>query len=209
LAAGSLSSRFVITVLLSSAVLASAQPNRSLTLHQTNYRVRAGEKVSIAAPAETLEFVRNAKSRIVRKGLVLAPTKRGDQVLLAASLTMKPGEYAVNISALSPTGEAREATVHVTVDALATVPATAATPPVLLLNGWDFGCLFVGDAQSTFGNSVTQYLGGAPVYFFDNCVECPNCAIEDLGNSLGQSLSLITNDDGTAVSQFDLVTHSM
>jgi hypothetical protein len=197
------------------AVLASAQPNRPLTLHRTSYRVRAGEKVSITVSGETLEFVRNAKSRIVTiggmagKGFVLAPTKRGDQVKLAASLRMKPGEYAVNIAAVSPTGEAREATIHVTVDPLATVPAAAATPPVLLLNGWDFGCMFVGDAQSTFGNSVTQYLGGAPVYFFDNCVECPNCAIEDLGNSLSQSLSLITNDDGTAVAQFDLVTHSM
>ena len=198
-----------IALLLLCAVLASAQPNRPLALHQTSYRLRPGEKVSIAAPGETLEFVRTAKSRIVNKGLVLAPTKRGDQILLAASLRMKPGEYAVSISAVSQTGEAREATVHLTVDALATVPATTAAPPVLLLNGWDFGCLFVGDAQSTFGSSVTQYLGDAPVYFFDNCVECPNCAIEDLGNSLGQSLSLITNDDGTAVPQFDLVTHSM
>jgi triacylglycerol esterase/lipase EstA (alpha/beta hydrolase family) len=40
-------------------------------------------------------------------------------------------------------------------------------------------------------------------------VECPNCSIEDLGNSLGQSLGLITNDDGSDVAQFDLVTYSM
>lgn len=46
-------------------------------------------------------------------------------------------------------------------------------------------------------------------YYFDNCVECPNCSIEDLGNSLGQSLGLITNDDGSDVAQFDLVTYSM
>jgi IPT/TIG domain/Lipase (class 2) len=210
------SSQLVTTaLLLSCAASAAPEPNRPLTLHQTSYRIRAGQKVPIAVPSETLQFLRNAKSRSVRiggtpgKGLVIAPTRRGDQVLLAASLRMKPGDYLVNISALSPAGEARQATVHITIDPLATVPATAPAPPVLLLNGWDFGCLFVGDAQSTFGNSVTDYLGNAPSYFFDNCVECPNCPIEDLGNSLGQSLSLITNDDGAAIPQFDLVTHSM
>jgi hypothetical protein len=209
--------RFASTALLACyAVLASAQtPSRPLALQRASYRVRAGEKVAVAAPGETLEFVRNAKSRIVTiggmagKGLVMAPSKRGNQVLLAASLTMKPGKYAVNVSAVSQAGEAREATVHVTVDALPTVPATAAAPPVVLLNGWDFGCMTIADAQGTFGNSVNQYLGNASAYYFDNCVECPNCAIEDLGNSLGQALSLITNDDGTPVAQFDLVTYSM
>jgi hypothetical protein len=209
--------RFASTALLTCyAVLASAQtPSRPLALHQTNYRVRAGAMVAVAVPGETLEFVRNAKSRSVRiggmagKGLVIAPSKRGDQVLLAASLTMNPGEYTVNLSAASPAGEAREATLHVTVDPLPTVSATAAVPPVVLLNGWDFGCMSITDAQGTFGNSVTQYLGNAPSYYFDNCVQCPNCAIEDLGNSLGQSLALITNGDGSAVAQFDLVTYSM
>ena len=209
--------RFVPTALLICyAVLSSAQTRPTpLTLHQANYRVRAGQAVSLAAPTETLEFVHNAKTRSVRivempaKGLVMMPDKRADQVLLAASLRMKPGEYAVNVSAVSPTGEARETTVHLTVDPLPTVPATATTPPVLLLNGWDFGCQSPSDALSTFGNSVTDYLGNASVYYFDNCVECPNCSIEDLGNSLGQSLGLITNDDGSDVAQFDLVTYSM
>jgi hypothetical protein len=209
--------RFVPTALLICyAILSSAQTRpRPLPLDQANYRVRPGEAVSLAAPTETLEFVRNAKTSSVRivgmpeKGLVMTPGKRRDQVLLAASLRMKPGEYAVNVSAVSPTGEQRESTVHLTVDPLPTVPATATTPPVVLLNGWDFGCLSPSDALSTFGNSVTDYLGNASAYYFDNCVECPNCSIEDLGNSLGQSLSLITNDDGSDVAQFDLVTYSM
>jgi hypothetical protein len=203
-----------IAALVSCALLASAQ-TRPLALHQATYRVRAGEKVSVAAPGETVEFVRNAKSRIATtgammgRGLVMAPNKRGDQVLLAAPLAMKPGEYSVKLSAVSQAGEAREATVHLIVDALRPAQTAASVPPVVLLNGWDFGCLSVSDAAGTFGNSVTQYLGGASAYYFDNCVECPNCAIEDLGNSLGQSLGLITNDDGSAVAQFDLVGYSM
>jgi uncharacterized repeat protein (TIGR01451 family) len=51
--------------------------------------------------------------------------------------------------------------------------------------------------------------GGAPEYFFDNCVECMNCSIEQLGNALGQFLNTIQFDTGAPVPQVDLVTHSM
>ena len=50
--------------------------------------------------------------------------------------------------------------------------------------------------------SLEQYLqdDGIPVvYFFDNCVECPNCKIEDLGNALGQFLNLIQYENGVLV----------
>ena len=63
--------------------------------------------MSLAAPQETLDFIRAAKTRTVRisgaqgRGFVVAPNVTGDEMLLAASLTMKPGEYAVTVSAVS------------------------------------------------------------------------------------------------------------
>jgi len=51
---------------------------------------------------------------------------------------------------------------------------------------------------------------GVPVVLlFDNCVECKNCKIEDLGDALGQVLNLIRYDTGAPVPKIDLVAHSM
>jgi uncharacterized protein (TIGR03437 family) len=214
-----------------------------MTLHQTRYRLRAGEPAKIDAPPETLDFVWNAKSRTVTiggaqaRGLVFGPNGRGDQVLLAASLTMKPGEYAVTLSAVSGAGEERAAVVNVTLDPLQSVPSSSTVPPVVLLNGlqlpstladWlTFDTCPVSIPSDTFGSLETQLTtgqslsvgnpaypaidgAGVPVvYFFDNCVEDPNGLIENLGNVLGDVLSLIRYDDGTLVPQVDLVSHSM
>ena len=80
---------------------------------------------------------RDARKRVHRR----AGNVNGDKALLAASLTMKPGEYVVTVSAVSPAGEERKATINVTVDALPVVPLGGLTPPVVLLNGWQFSVL--------------------------------------------------------------------
>jgi hypothetical protein len=147
---------------------------RPLNLNQTHYQLRAGERVPIAAPQETLDFVRNAKSRSVTilgaqgKGLVVGPNVRGDEALLAASLTMKPGEYAVTVSAVSGTGEERAAAVDVTLDPMQTVPLGSTEPPVVLLNGlqlpatladWlTFDTCPVSSPSDTFGPLATQLM---------------------------------------------------
>jgi pimeloyl-ACP methyl ester carboxylesterase len=202
---------------------------RSLELHKTKYRMRPGETVAFDAPRETLDFVRAAKKRATttarkeKSGFIIGPSVKSDQVLLAASLTMTPGDYTVSISAVSETGEGRSASINVTLDPLQTVPTNATSPPVVLLNGWQFGVNFnslnVGSCPPSSGSSDTfgslaQLLQLSPdnapaVYFFDNCVEYQNGRIEDLGAVLGQVLDLIRYDDGTLVPQVDLIAHSM
>jgi uncharacterized protein (TIGR03437 family) len=214
-----------------------------MTLHQTRYRLRAGESTKIDAPRETLDFLVHAKTRRVEiagkevHGIVVGPSVKGDQVLLAASLTMKPGEYAVIISAVSRVGEARAAVVNVSIDPMQPVPSSSTVPPVVLLNGLQlpstlaefltFDTCPVSMPSETFGSLETQletsqslsagnaeYPGingaGVPVvYFFDNCVEAPNDLIENLGNVLGDVLDLIQYENGALVPQVDLVSHSM
>ena len=216
---------------------------RPLTVFQTRYRLRAGEPATVDAPRETLDFLLHAKSRRVKidgkeaRGIVVGLSRARDQVLLAASLTMKPGEYAVTVSAVSETGEERAAAVNVTLDPLQPVPSNSTVPPVVLLNGlqlpsnlseWlTFDTCPVSVATDTFGSLATQLMtsqsasagnpnyptidgAGVPVvYFFDNCVEDPNGLIETLGSILGDVLNLIQYDNGTLVPQVDLVSHSM
>jgi uncharacterized protein (TIGR03437 family) len=227
----------------SAQAASSSGPGRPLLLSQTRYRLRAGERVPIVAAQETLDFLRNAKTRAVsfggaqKRGIVVGPNVGRDSVLLAASLTMKPGEYAVTVSAVGKTGEVRAAAVVVTLDPMQPVPSTSTVPPVVLLNGWQFpttltefltsGTCPVSVASGTFGSLETQLMtsqsvlagnpkypaiegAGVPiVYFFDNCVEDPNGQIENLGNVLGDVISLIRFDNGAPVPQVDLVSHSM
>jgi hypothetical protein len=118
---------------------ARSHPVRQLALEQTKYRMRPGETVPIAAPRETLDFIRNAKNRFARSsdgsgnGFVIGPSGLGDQVVLAASLASKPGEYTVSLSAVSKTGEKRVTTLSVTLDPVQPAPSAAA--PVVSLNG--------------------------------------------------------------------------
>ena len=73
------------------------RPARSMILQQTQYQLRAGERISISAPQETIDFVRGAKARTVTingakgKGIAFGPTPRGDGMVLATSLTAQPG----------------------------------------------------------------------------------------------------------------------
>lgn len=220
------------------------RPVGPLLMNQSRYRLHAGDRVPIADSQETLDFLRAAKIRTVTihgpqgKGFVVAPNVKGDQLLLAASLTMKPGEYSVTVSAVSGSAEERAATVDVTLDPMQTVPNGSTVPPVVLLNGWQFGysstsglssCPISSGPSDIFGSSFQTQLmtsqsvavfnlssgvvidgAGVPVvYFFDNCVEDPNGPIEDLGDVLGDVLNLIQYDKGTLVPQVDLVSHSM
>jgi uncharacterized protein (TIGR03437 family) len=213
-------------MVLGCAIYAAAQnpvspPPRPMTLQQTRYEIRAGEPAQIAAPNETLDFLLNAKSRRVETAgtqagrLVVGPSKTGGHILLAASLGTKPGEYTAKLSAASAAGEERTTTLTVVVKPRQAVPSGASRPPVVLLNGWETGftdsCPVSSSSSDTFGN-LAQYLvtDGVPiVYFFDNCVEDPNQAIETLGVDLANFLTSIKYDDGTQVPLVDLVCHSM
>ncbi len=191
-----------------------------MDLQQTRYELRLGEPATIAASSDTLDFLRNAKTRRIEvagapaDGLVVAPDKSG-QMVLAASMKAKPGEYAATISATSASGEVRQTAMTVEVKPRVTVPSNSTRNPVVLLNGWETGftnsCPVANSSADTFGN-LAQYLvaDGVPVvYLFDNCLEDPNQSIETLGNDLGAFLKTILYDNGTQVPQIDLVGFSM
>ena len=210
----------LLTVLAACAVCASAQI-RPMALDRNKYEVAAGAPVQLVASGDTLDFLRNATSRSVASGngkasgLVAGLNRAGDQVMLAASLNAKPGEYAVVLAAGNAQGEQRQTTLDVVVKPRATVPSNATRPPVVLLNGWETGfvnsCPISSSSSDTFGN-LQQYLesDGAPaVYFFDNCAEGANQTIEALAADLATFLGTVTYDNGTQVTQIDLVAHSM
>ena len=154
---------------------------RPLSLNQTRYRLHAGEAASISAPKDTLDFIRDAKHRKVtirgveERGLDVGPSVNGNGILLAASLTAKPGEHTVSLSVESDAGDERTATLNVTVEPLQPVPSGATVPPVVLLNGWQSpgllsSCPISSSAADTFGNLsqyLTQIANVPAVYFFD------------------------------------------
>jgi uncharacterized protein (TIGR03437 family) len=190
-----------------------------MTLNQTRYQLRAGESTSIDAPRETLDFLAHAKTRRVEiagkesaRGFVVGPSVAGDQVLLVASLAVKPGEYRVQLSATSGAGEEQIATMVVTVHPMQAVPVNTAQPPVILINGFQRSCPITVQSPpsaSTFGNLEGQLnAAGVPVYFFDNCAY-GDVSIEALAGDLGQVISTLQYADGTPVAQVDIVAHSM
>lgn len=216
----------MIILLLTCSALAlaaqspTAQATRQMALEQTRYELKMGEAVPIAAPGETLDFLRQARSRIIQaggvkaRGLVIAPNRTG-QMVLASSPLAKPGEYSVTISAMSASGEQRQTTLTVAVNALTSVPSGSTRNPVVLLNGWEEGftnsCPISSSSSDTFGN-LAQYLvaDGVPVvYLFDNCLVDPNQSIEGLGNDLATFLNSIQYDTGEQVPQIDLVAFSL
>ncbi len=163
-----------------------------MNLQQTRYELRLGEPAAIAASSDTLDFLRNAKTRRVEisgaaaDGLVVAPDKTG-RMVLAASMKAKPGEYAATVSATSASGEVRQTAMTVEVKPRVTVPSNSTRNPVVLLNGWETGftnsCPVANSSADTFGN-LAQYLvaDGVPVvYLFDNCLEDPNQSDRDVG----------------------------
>ncbi len=205
----------VLLTLASCAICASAQV-KPMALEQSRYEVTAGTHVQLAASGDTLDFLLKATSRQVNTaGLVVGSNRAGDQLMLAASLLAKPGEYAVALTATSATGEQRQTTMDVVVKPRASVPSNATRAPVVLLNGWETGyvnsCPVSSDSTDTFGN-LAQYLttDGVPVvYFFDNCTEGANKTIETLAADLATFLGTITYDNGTQVTQIDVVAHSL
>jgi len=200
-----------------------ARSGRPLALNEARYRLRAGERTQLDALPETLDFLRTAKTSTVTingsqtKGFAVGRGMPGDEIVMAASLTMKPGEYAVTVSAVDQSGEQRTAAADITVDALPVVPSGGSTPPVVLLNGWQFSVLPPSTCPiaptgsvATFGSLASQ-LVAPQVYFFDNCVEqsVNGSSIEELGITLGQFLNMIEYAGGALVPQVDLVSHSM
>ncbi len=173
------------------------------------------------AAFETLSFMRSAKTRIAQASghfFSVATDVSGDQVLLGVPLTTTPGHYAISVSFTSDTGEERASTLQITVEPFATPTVGSAPPPVVLLDGWQVeglagSCPMSNDSSRTFGN-LQAYLSGAPnyvptVYFFENCTECPNCTLEQLGADLGTFLDSLHYSDGSSIPQVDVIAHSM
>jgi uncharacterized protein (TIGR03437 family) len=188
-----------------------------MALNQAKYEIQAGAPVPLSASSDTVDFVLKATKVSVTPavGLVVGPNRAGNQVMVAASVRAKPGEYAVTLSATSATGEQRQAALDVVVKPRVSVPSNATRAPVVLLNGWETlytnACPVSTDSTETFGN-LAQYLtsDGVPVvYFFDNCAEDPNQPIENLAQDLATFLGTIKYDNGSQVPQIDLVAFSL
>ena len=206
----------LLTTLAVCAICVAAQTS-PMALEKGRYEIGAGAPVPLSASGDTLDFLLSANKLTVAPaiGLAVGPNRARSRVMIAASSRTRPGEYAVTLSATSASGEQREATMDVVVSPRASVPSTAARPPVVLLNGWETGyvnsCPISSDSTETFGN-LAQYLesDGVPVvYFFDNCAEDANQPIEVLANDLATFLGTIKYDTGAQVTQIDLVAHSL
>jgi uncharacterized protein (TIGR03437 family) len=216
----------------------SAAGQTALAVQQTHYELRAGETVPIVAPQATLDFLAHSKSRhvavvtngtnvtgdaAVTGGLVVAPNRAGDQILLGASLRMKPGEYTVTLSAsnapsvtsataasnaagaasatnaaggasASAAGES-QTTLTVVVKPRQSVPTGSTRPPVVLLNGWEEG--FTGTCP--VATSSSDDFGNLASYLVSDGVPVvylfDNC-LEDAGQlveTLGIDLATFLN----------------
>ena len=192
-----------------------------LSLEQSRYALAAGGQVQLPVSASDLEFLLSATRLTVvplnnnGAAFTAGPNRAGNQIVLAASLRSSAGDYPATVTATSSTGEVRQSALDIVVSPRQTVPSNATRPPVVLLNGWETGyvnsCPVSTDSTETFGN-LAQYLtaDGVPVvYFFDNCKEDPNQPLETLGNDLAAFLQSITYDNGTPVTQIDVVAHSI
>ena len=84
------------------------------------------------------------------------------------------------------------------------------SPPVVFLDGYESGCTSASDFASYFATAdkVLQTANIASVYF-GNCTVPGNPAIEVLGQAFGTFLAGLKYDDGTAVTQVDVIVHSM
>ena len=203
------------------AATPAIHPVRPLAVRQTRYEMRVGEPVRVAASSETLDFLLKAKSLHVEidgagsNVAVAGLNQTRDQVLLAASPRLAPGEYTARLSATSATGEERTAALAIVLKPMQTVPSGSTRPPVVLLNGWETGftgaCPVSTSSADTFGNLASYLVSDSVpiVYFFDNCVVDPNATIEALGADLGTYLNTIKYDNGDQVPQIDLVAFSM
>jgi len=203
----------LIPMFLATAAAACAQVERPLVLHESQYTVNAGGSIALPADPESSAFMKSANTRSARsanRSFPVAPEYKGTRMMLGVPLSTAPGDYYVSLS-FAGAREERTAIVRLTVRPFAQPETTSSTPPVVLLDGLQLSlqgsCPIPQDSTGTFGN-LQQYLEGAPnnvprVYFFENCTECPQCAIEDLGAELAAFLNSL------AVPQVDVVAHSM
>ncbi|HEY6340933.1 MAG TPA: IPT/TIG domain-containing protein [Bryobacteraceae bacterium] len=210
----------IVPLLIFSALRLAGQTAHAMPLEQTRYELKMGQPVPLAAPSETLDFLRTAKSRSIQiegakaDGLVIGQDRSG-RMVLAASPRAKTGEYSVTLSAISATGEQRQAVVALAVAAPDAVPTGSTRNPVVLLNGWEEGftgsCPISSSSSDTFGNLASYLVSdGVPdVYLFDNCLVDPNQLVETLGNDLGTFLNSIKYTNGQQVPQIDLVAFSL
>src|SRR5581483_7048176 len=121
-----------------------------------------------------------------------------------------PGEYTVEVIGLEPDGRTVSAAIQLTVDAVTVAPAaTAARPPVILLNGFQLVCSDTAStlaaSMDTFGQLYTLLQAdGASVLYFNNCAY-GDISIEQLAAQLGTYIASLRYTDGTPVSQVDFV----
>lgn len=184
-----------------------------LTLNQTRYQVRAGESVRIDAPG--LKSITAVATVPELKHVIRASVEPDGQSLRLSLPPATPkGAYIVTVSAMDSAGVARAGIIHLTIEPMQLEPvASPGAVPVVLLNGWQAICTTtestVAASVNTFGQLAYQLQDqGLPVAFFNNCFY-GDIQIEDLGAELGTFLNSLTYTDGTPISQFDLVTHSM
>jgi uncharacterized protein (TIGR03437 family) len=189
------------------------QIHRPLAIRQSQYTVVAGGSIPIDAAPEALAFMRSAKTRAARaanRNFPVARELNGARLMIGVPINTEPGDYAVSLSFIGPQEE-RTAAIQLTVAPFARPETSSATPPVVLLDGiqlsLDGSCPIPQDSTGTFGN-LQAYLQAAPnnvpnVYFFENCTECPECSIEELGAELAAFLN------GLPVPQVDVIAHSM
>ena len=186
-----------------------------LVLPRSDFRLPAGQTVTISLAAESQQFASQAQKLstfTVPTGeheISVGRDRETNDLFLAVPLTMPPGAYAVTVSLEGGGGQRQEATIQVAVDPLPPIPQTG-RPPVLLLNGFQFSPCQASKSEDIFGE-LPSYLKADGVFplFFDNCVECRKCEIEKLGDRLGQYLTALRYTDGTTVPEVDIVAHSM
>jgi uncharacterized protein (TIGR03437 family) len=190
-----------------------AQVRHPLAIQESRYTVVAGGSIAIDAAPETLAFMRSAKTRTALAADRAFPVARelnGTRMMIGVPINTEPGDYTVSLSFDGPQEE-RTAEIQIAVAPFARPETSSATPPVVLLDGiqlsLDGSCPIPQDSTGTFGN-LLAYLQAAPnnvpnVYFFENCTECPECAIEKLGADLATFLNALP------VPHVDVVVHSM
>ena len=172
-------------------------------------RLQSGEKTLISEPRE-LSF-----ETAPDLGYEISVGQQDSgELFLAVPVTMPPGTYDLTLTLGRAETDAVQAVLRVTVEPLPAL-AIGTRTPVVLMNGLQLSlfstCPVSSSSEGSFG-SLENYLNsdGVPgVLFFDNCRECPDCAIEDLGSRLGQVLSTLRYTDGTPVPEVDVVAHSM
>jgi pimeloyl-ACP methyl ester carboxylesterase len=199
------------------SIVAGQEVHHPFTVNQTEYTVRAGERVDLFIPPESLAFARLATRRNATatgpdtRNFGLGPDIDGNKVLLGVPFITEPGVYSVEVAFVSATGEERATTLKVKVEPFAYSSVSSSDePPVILLDGFQLSgsssCPMSSDSSGTFGN-LQMYLEGSPnnavVYFFENCSECPNCSVEELGAYLGGFINVL------GAPQVDVVAHSM